>query len=41
MSVHSGGPIGLQLRPVLYKCLNFLGTTASFLSLSKLGFITS
>ena len=35
MSVHSSGPTGLQLRPVLLGCANSLGTTASFLSSSK------
>jgi len=35
MSVRSSGPAGLQLRPVLLRCLNSLGTTASFLGLSK------
>ena len=35
MFVHSSGPAGLQLRPVLLKCLNSIGTTASFSSLSK------
>ena len=35
MSVRSGGPVGLQLRPVLFGCSNSLGTTASFSSLSK------
>ena len=30
MSVRSGGPTGLRLRPVLLRCLNSLGTTASF-----------
>jgi hypothetical protein len=35
MSVHSSGPTGLQLRPILLRCSNSLGTTASFLSLSK------
>jgi hypothetical protein len=42
MSVHSSGPTDLRLRPVLLRCSNSLGTTASFLSLSKeLGFTTS
>jgi len=35
MSVRSSGPAGLQLRPVLLGCSNSLGTTASFLGLSK------
>ena len=35
MFVHSSGPTGLQLRPVLLKYLNSMGTTASFSSLSK------
>jgi len=35
MSVRSSGPAGLQLCPVLLGCSNSLGTTASFLSLSK------
>jgi hypothetical protein len=41
MFIHSGGPAGLRLRPVLLRCLNSLGTTASFSSLSQLGFTTS
>jgi len=39
MSVYSSGPIGLQLRPILLRYLNSLGTTASFSSLSKLGLL--
>jgi len=35
MSVRSSSPAGLQLRPILLGCSNSLGTTASFLSLSK------
>src|SRR6266704_2845534 len=35
MSVRRSGPAGLQLRPVLLGCSNSLGTTASFLGLSK------
>jgi hypothetical protein len=35
--IYSSGPIGLQLRPILLRCLNSLGTTASFSSLSKAG----
>ena len=37
MSARSSGPIGLRLRPVppSLDCLNSLGTTASFSSLSK------
>ena len=35
MSVRSSDPIGLRLRPILLRCSNSLGTTASFLSLSK------
>jgi hypothetical protein len=30
ISVHSGGPTGLWLHPVLLRYLNSLGTTASF-----------
>src|SRR6266702_267740 len=37
MSVRSNGPAGLQLRPVLLGCSISLGTTASFLGLSKAG----
>ena len=39
MSAYSSGPIGLQLRPVppSLDYLNFLGTTTSFSSLSKVG----
>jgi len=39
MSVRSSGPAGLRLRPVppSLDCLNSLGTTASFSSLSKAG----
>src|SRR6266567_1796673 len=37
MSVRSSGPAGLQLRPVLYRCSNSLGTTTSLSSLSKAG----
>jgi hypothetical protein len=35
MSVRSSGPAGLRLRPVLLRCSNSLGTTASLLSFSK------
>jgi hypothetical protein len=35
MSVHSSGPTGLQLRPVLLGYSISLGTTASISSLSK------
>jgi hypothetical protein len=35
MSVYSSGPIGLQLRPILLRRLNSLGTTTSLSSLSK------
>ena len=35
MPVRSSGLIGLQLRPILLKYSNSLGTTAFFLSLSK------
>ena len=42
MSVYSSGPTDLRLRPVLLGCSNSLGTTTSFLSLSKeLGFTIS
>ena len=41
MSVRSGGPAGLRLRPILLRYSNSLGTTASFSSLSQLGFTTS
>ena len=39
MSARSSGPAGLRLRPVppSLDCLNSLGTTASFSSLSKAG----
>jgi len=39
MSARSSGPIGLRLRPIppSLDCLNSLGTTASFSSLSKAG----
>jgi hypothetical protein len=34
MSVRSGGPVGLRLRPISLDVLNSLGTTASLSSLS-------
>ena len=35
MSIYSGGPVGLQLRPASLDVLNPLGTTASFSSSCK------
>jgi hypothetical protein len=39
MSTRSSGPVGLRLHPIppSLDCLNFLGTTTSFSSLSKAG----